>query len=83
MARQIGEEVKRITGGIGGSAAIVLYCFRTEHMRKRSASSGLGEPLVCVGIPEGDLSPIAGAFPSVIVTGIKGRVIRISYCRKQ
>jgi alcohol dehydrogenase, propanol-preferring len=67
--KTIGEEVKRITGGVGASAVIVCTASnRAYAQRKPSASSGRGEPWSAFGMPEGGLAPIAGAFPSVIVT---------------
>ncbi|KAL3424734.1 putative alcohol dehydrogenase [Phlyctema vagabunda] len=62
----IGKEVKRLTGGLGASAVIVCtasngaYAQATSYLR-------FGGTLVCVGMPEGDMVPIAGAFPSLMV----------------
>jgi len=65
--KTIGEEVKRITGGVGASAVIVCTASNRAYAQALSFLR-TGGTLVCVGMPEGDLVPIAGAFPSVIVT---------------
>lgn len=63
--KTIVEEVKRITGG-GASAVIVCTASNRAYSQGISFLRFRGT-LVCVGIPEGDLQPIGGAFPSTIV----------------
>jgi alcohol dehydrogenase, propanol-preferring len=64
--KSIGEEVKKITGGLGASAVIVCTAANKAYAQALSMLR-FGGTLVCVGMPEGDLVPIAGAFPSVLV----------------
>jgi alcohol dehydrogenase, propanol-preferring len=65
--KTIEGEVKRITNGVGASAVIVCTASNRAYAQALSFLRR-GGTLVCVGMPEGDLVPIAGAFPSVIVT---------------
>jgi propanol-preferring alcohol dehydrogenase len=65
--KAIGEEIKRITGGVGASAVIVCTASNRAYAQAMSFLR-TGGTLVCVGMPEGDLVPIAQAFPSIIVT---------------
>ncbi|KAI7197850.1 alcohol dehydrogenase [Hortaea werneckii] len=60
------EEVKAATGGLGAQAVLVLTAANGAY----ASGMGLlkfGGTLVCVGLPEGDLKPIATAFPQVMV----------------
>lgn len=64
--KSIKEEVKKITGGLGASAVIVC----TASNRAYAQAMGFlrfGGTLVCVGMPEGDMVPIAEAFPAMMV----------------
>lgn len=59
-------EVKRITGGLGAQAVLVLTGVNAAY------ASGMmllryGGTLVVVGLPEGELQPIATAFPSLMI----------------
>ena len=64
--KSIVEEVKKTTGGLGVSAAMVCtasnkaYAQAVDFLR-------FGGTLVCVGVPEGKLEPIASAFPTSVV----------------
>lgn len=75
--KTIAEEVKRITGGLGVSSVIVC----TASNRAYAQALGFlkfGGTLICVGMPGGDLVPIAGASPSVLVAQswkIKGSAV--------
>ena len=64
--KSIGEEVKKLTGGLGASAVIVCTASNKAYAQAISMLR-FGGTLVCVGMPEGDLVPIARAFPSVLV----------------
>jgi propanol-preferring alcohol dehydrogenase len=60
------EEVKNATGGLGAQAVLVLTAANGAY------ASGMpllkfGGTLVCVGLPEGELKPIATAFPQILV----------------
>ncbi|CZT22895.1 probable alcohol dehydrogenase, class V [Ramularia collo-cygni] len=60
------EEVKAATGGLGGQAVIVLTAANGAY----ASSMGLlrfGGTLVCVGIPEGELTAIATAYPQILI----------------
>lgn len=64
---QLAAEIKKVTGGLGASAVIVCTAANKAYAQ---ASSFLrfGGTTVCVGIPEGDMVPIATAHPAVMVT---------------
>lgn len=60
------EEVKKVTGGLGAQAVLVLTAANAAY----ASAMGLlryGGTLAVVGLPEGEMKPIATAFPSVIV----------------
>lgn len=60
------EEVMRATGGLGAQAVLVLTAANAAY----ASAMGLlryGGSLVVVGLPEGEMKPIATAFPSIIV----------------
>lgn len=62
----VAAEVKKLTGGLGAQAVLVLTAANGAY------ASGMqllkfGGTLVCVGLPEGELKPIATAFPQVMV----------------
>ncbi|KAF2151793.1 GroES-like protein [Myriangium duriaei CBS 260.36] len=65
-SKSVAEDVKALTGGMGAHAVLVLtaangaYAMATDLLR-------FGGTLVCVGLPEGELKPIATAFPQVLV----------------
>ncbi len=62
----LAEAVKAITGGHGAHAVIVC----TSHQGAYDESINLlrfGGRLVCVGMPEGDVKPIASASPGLLV----------------
>ncbi|KAL1589576.1 hypothetical protein WHR41_01787 [Cladosporium halotolerans] len=63
---QAEEEVKKATGGLGAQAVLVLTAANAAY----ASGMGLlryGGTLVVVGLPEGEMKPIATAFPSIIV----------------
>ncbi|KAI9839075.1 MAG: hypothetical protein M1837_002252 [Sclerophora amabilis] len=62
----IAEEVKRITGGLGASAVIVCTAANKAYTQAMDFLR-FGGTLVCVGVPEGELAPVAKAFPQVMV----------------
>jgi propanol-preferring alcohol dehydrogenase len=60
------EEVKKATGGLGAQAVLVLTAANGAY----ASAMGLlryGGTLVAVGLPEGEMKPIATAFPSIMV----------------
>ncbi|KAM0709755.1 hypothetical protein Q7P35_003795 [Cladosporium inversicolor] len=60
------EEVKKATGGLGAQAVLVLTAANGAY----ASAMGLlryGGTLVAVGLPEGEMKPIATAFPSLMV----------------
>jgi propanol-preferring alcohol dehydrogenase len=60
------EEVKKLTSGLGVQAVLVLTAANAAY----ASAMGLlryGGTLVVVGLPEGEMKPIATAFPSVMV----------------
>lgn len=61
------EEVKAATGGLGVQAVIVCTAANAAY----ASAMGLlkfGGRLVCVGLPEGEMKPIATAFPQAMIT---------------
>jgi propanol-preferring alcohol dehydrogenase len=60
------NEVRRITGGRGASAAIVCAASNRSYAQALSFLKFHGT-LVCVGMPEGRNEAIGGAFPSQMV----------------
>jgi propanol-preferring alcohol dehydrogenase len=60
------EEVKKTASGLGASA--VLVCTASNKAYAQAVNFlRFGGTLVCVGVPEGKLEPIASAFPTVVV----------------
>jgi len=75
--KSIGEEVKRLTGGLGASAVIVCTASNKAYAQALDFLR-FGGTLVCVGMPEGDSQPIAKAFPATMVAmeqTIKGSAV--------
>ncbi|KAF1817807.1 GroES-like protein [Dissoconium aciculare CBS 342.82] len=60
------EEVLKATGGLGAKAVIVLTGANAAYASAMGMLS-FGGTLVVVGVPEGELKPIATAFPGIIV----------------
>ena len=65
-SKDVAADVQALTGGLGASAVLVLTAANGAY------ASGMqllrfGGTLVCVGLPEGALQPIATAFPQVMV----------------
>ncbi|EMC96853.1 hypothetical protein BAUCODRAFT_491924 [Baudoinia panamericana UAMH 10762] len=60
------EEVKRITGGLGAQAVLVLTAANAAYGMAMTLLK-FGGTLVCVGLPEGELKPIATAYPQMLV----------------
>jgi len=63
----IKAEVLKLTGGLGAAAVIVCTASNRAYGQGMSILR-FGGTLVCVGMPEGDLKPIASAFPSLMCT---------------
>ena len=59
------KAVKEVTGGLGVHAVIVVTSLNSAYAQATQLLRFAGR-VVCVGIPEGDLEPIATAFPGVI-----------------
>jgi len=74
---KVEEEVMKATGGLGAKAVLVLTAANAAY----ASSMGLlsfGGTMVCVGLPEGDLKPIATAYPQFIIAkeqSIKGSAV--------
>lgn len=60
------KAVKELTGGIGVQAVVVLTAANAAYATAAPMLK-YGGRLVCVGLPEGDMKPIATAFPQVII----------------
>lgn len=65
-SKDLGESVQALTNGLGAKAVLVLTAANSAYASAMSMLS-FGGTLVCVGIPEGDLVPIAQAFPGTIL----------------
>ncbi|KIM98914.1 hypothetical protein OIDMADRAFT_127101 [Oidiodendron maius Zn] len=59
--KSIVEEVEMTTGGLGASAAMVCTASNKAYAQAIDFLR-FGGTLVCVGVPEGKLEPIASAF---------------------
>lgn len=64
----MGDEVKRITEGAGAAAVIVCAGSNIAYGQALPMLQ-FGGTMVCVGMPNGELTPIANAFPMTIATG--------------
>lgn len=60
------EKVKELTGGLGAHAVLVLTASNQAYAQGLTMLRFNGT-LVCVGIPEGDMVPIASAAPAALV----------------
>ncbi|KAI5256318.1 GroES-like protein [Aureobasidium subglaciale] len=65
-SKDVTADVQALTGGLGAQAVLVLTAANGAY------ASGMqllkfGGTLVCVGLPEGELRPIATCFPQVMV----------------
>ncbi|KAF2224752.1 chaperonin 10-like protein [Elsinoe ampelina] len=60
------EKVKEVTGGLGAHAVLVLTAANGAYAMGMNLLR-FGGTLVAVGLPEGELKPIATAFPQVLV----------------
>ena len=60
------DEVKKVTGGLGAQAVLVLTAANGAYADAMGLLRFAGT-LVCVGIPEGELKPIATAYPTMMV----------------
>ncbi|TKA81105.1 Alcohol dehydrogenase 2 [Cryomyces minteri] len=60
------EEVKKLTGGMGAHAVIVLTAANGAYASAMDLLR-FGGTLVCVGIPEGDPLPVAKAYPQILI----------------
>lgn len=61
------EEVKKLTGGLGAQAVLVLTASNGAYGMAMPLLR-FGGTIVCVGIPEGDFKPISTAFPAHLIT---------------
>ena len=71
------EEVKNATGGLGAQAVLVLTAANGAYAMAMNLLRFAGT-MVCVGIPEGELKPIATAYPWMMVVKeltIKGSAV--------
>ena len=59
------KAVKEVTGGLGVHAVVVVTSLNSAYAQSMQLLRFAGRT-VCVGIPEGDLEPVATAFPGVI-----------------
>ncbi|WPH04116.1 Hypothetical protein R9X50_00700100 [Acrodontium crateriforme] len=60
------EEVKALTGGLGAQAVLVLTAANGAYASGMTLLK-FGGTLVCVGLPEGELKPIATAYPQFMI----------------
>ncbi|KAI0019342.1 GroES-like protein [Xylariomycetidae sp. FL0641] len=59
-------EVKRLTGGLGAQAVLVLTAANPAYAMAMDLLS-FGGTLACVGMPEGQMQAVKGAYPNVLV----------------
>ncbi|PSS03388.1 chaperonin 10-like protein [Coniella lustricola] len=80
-SKDIVKEVTEITGGLGAHAVVVLtnangaYAAAIDLVR-------VGGTITCVGIPEGDMLPIANAFPQILI-GKSLKIIGVAVGNRQ
>ena len=67
------EEVKKVTGGLGAQAVLVLTAANGAYAMGMGLLK-IGGTLVCVGLPEGELKAIATAYPQFLIA--KAQTIR-------
>ena len=60
------KEVKKLTGGLGVQACLVLTASNGAYASAPQMIK-YGGRVVCVGLPEGDMKPIATAFPQRLI----------------
>jgi propanol-preferring alcohol dehydrogenase len=60
------KEVKKLTGGLGVQACLVLTASNAAYASAPQMIK-YGGRVVCVGLPEGDMKPIATAFPQRLI----------------
>jgi len=65
-SQNVAEEVLKVTDGLGAKSVLVLTAANGAYA---SATTLLrfGGSLVCVGLPEGEMRPIATAFPQLLI----------------
>jgi alcohol dehydrogenase, propanol-preferring len=71
--QDVEEEVKKATKGLKAQAVLVLNAANAAYAQGLDLLR-FGGTMVCVGLPEGELKPIAKAFPSIMIT--KAHTIR-------
>ncbi|OJD35949.1 alcohol dehydrogenase [Diplodia corticola] len=64
--KDLPTKVQELTGGLGASAVVVLTAANAAYAQAADMLR-IGGTLVCVGIPEGEPVPIAGAMPQFLV----------------
>lgn len=62
----LAEEIKKVTGGLGAHAVIVCTAVNKAYAQSLSLLR-FGGRVVCVGMPEGEPVPIAGAVPGGLI----------------
>ncbi|KAF7846048.1 hypothetical protein BT93_L5453 [Corymbia citriodora subsp. variegata] len=65
-SKDVGADVKALTGGLGAQAVLVLTAANPAYSSAMTVLK-FGGTCVCVGLPEGDMKPIATAFPQMLV----------------
>jgi len=63
---ELSRAIKEKTNGLGASAVIVCTAVNKAYAQALSFLR-FGGTVVCVGIPEGDMEPIASAYPAALV----------------
>lgn len=71
--QDVEEEVKKVTNGLKAQAVLILNAANAAYAQGLDLLR-FGGTLVCVGLPEGELKPIAKAFPQMMV--VKAQTIR-------
>lgn len=71
--QDVEEEVKKVTGGLKAQAVLILNAANAAYAQGLDLLR-FGGTLVCVGLPEGELKPIAKAYPQMMV--VKAQTIR-------
>jgi propanol-preferring alcohol dehydrogenase len=66
QTKDVTAEVMKITGGLGAHATLVLTASNAAYAQSLTFLR-FGGTAVCVGVPEGDMVPVASAAPALFI----------------
>ncbi|KAK7708084.1 hypothetical protein SLS64_006906 [Diaporthe eres] len=65
-SKDVTKEVMDLTGGLGAHSVIVLTAANAAYTMGMDLLR-FGGTLVCIGVPEGDLTAISTAYPQILI----------------